>query len=246
MKNSKVILFGGNGFVGTNIAQRLVEQGASPVCVSRTGIKPAQLTGAELANEWANKVEWIKGDASQPDVDLLDQADAVIALVGSPPLPTFSKAGYQQQLTANSVPNLGAINAALQSGVTRLVVLGANLPELINTDKFAYAKGKRLCFEATQNFASKSNAHTATVLQPSAIYGVRYTATGKPLNIGLFMKPVAQLQGLMPKFLKRVLPKQLVSVEAVAQAAVVACFDQSYEGKFTVVSNQQIIDMASG
>jgi len=237
MATSKVIIFGGNGFVGTTIAEVLVQGNITPVCVSRTGSKPQHLQ----TQDWAKQVAWVRGDANKPDPALFENVQAVISLVGTPPVPTFSKSAYQRQLDNNSKPNLAVINATLASGVTRLVILGAHIPALINTDKFAYAKGKRLCLEAAQEFASCSDKHTAVVLQPSAIYGIRHSKAGRALNIGFVMKPIAKLQSIMPSFIKALMPEQLVPVETVARSAVRGCFDQEFAGKFTVVSNQQII-----
>lgn len=238
MNKSKIVLFGGNGFVGTAIAEELVHQGISAVCVSRTGSIPIHLENSE----WAQQVAWVQGDALNPEQNLFADAAAVVTLIGSPPVPTFSKDAYAKQLASNSEPNLAVIKATQESSVERLVVLGAHLPKAITTDKFAYAKGKRLCEEAAHEFARVSEQHTAVVLKPTAIYGVRHSATGKPINIGAAMKPIASLQSMLPSSVHRYLPETLVSVRAVANAAVNACLNQEYDGQFSVVSNQQIVD----
>ena len=238
MNKSKIVLFGGNGFVGTAIAEELVHQNIEVVCVSRTGSMPIYLQNVE----WAQKVNWVKGDALKPDADLLNGASAVISLIGSPPVPTFSKGAYQQQLAMNSEPNLAVIEATKKSSVTRLVLLGAHLPNLVKTDKFAYAKGKRLCEEAAVEFANSLENRTAIVLKPTAIYGVRHSQSGKPINIGAVMKPIASLQTMLPNAARQYLPETIVSVKAVASAAVNACLDDEFVGKFSVISNQQIID----
>lgn len=235
MSESKIVLFGGNGFVGTAIAEELIHQGITPVCVSRTGSMPMYLN----QTEWAEEAEWIQGDALDPDPRLFNDVLAVVTLIGSPPVPTFSKLAYQKQLAMNSEPNLAVIRATAETNVKRLVVLGAHLPEMIQTDKFAYAKGKRLCEEAAQEFADKFDQHTAVVLKPTAIYGVRHNSSGRPINIGLAMKPIANLQSMLPK---KYLPETLVSVHAVANATVNACLNQSLAGQFSVITNQQIID----
>ncbi|MBT8114595.1 MAG: NAD(P)H-binding protein, partial [Arenicella sp.] len=234
----KVVLFGGNGFVGTHIAQQLVKHGAIPVCVSRTGSKPAHL----LDQPWAEQALWLKGDAEKPDLDLLEGAAAVVALVGSPPTPTFSEQGYQRKLSENSLPNIAAISAAKAAGVNRLVLLGGHIPGFLRTDKFAYAHGKRLCLEAASDFAAASDDHGAVVLQPSGIYGIRHTKKGKSIRLDWLMKPIAKIQGILPDVVQRFIPEQLVSVEAVAHAAVRACFEQAFAGEFYIMSNREIID----
>lgn len=238
MDKSKIVLFGGNGFVGTAIAEQLIDRELSVVCVSRRGSMPIHLQDTK----WAQQVEWRQGDALKPDLDLFDDALAIVTLIGSPPVPTFSNEAYAKQLTANSEPNLAVIEAAKSSSVKRLVLLSAHLPSLANTDKFAYAKGKRLCQAAARDFADSSEQHTAIVLKPTAIFGVRHSTSGKSINIGAVMKPIARLQSMLPNGVSQYLPETLVSVQAVASAAVNACLNQDLAGKFSVINNQQIID----
>jgi len=239
MNMEKVILFGGNGFVGTAIAQKLVEQNITPICVSRTGTMPVHLE----ESDWVQKAQWIEGNARNPDMQLLSAARAVVTLVGSPPVPTFSKKAYNQQLMMNSEPNLAVIEAVAKSEVSRLVLIGAHIPTIMRTDKFAYAKGKRLCEEAACKLVEESNQHSAVVLKPSGIYGSRYTKTGKAINIGSVMRPIARLQSVVPEGVRSYLPETLVSVNAVAAAAAVACLDKQYAHKFTLLTNQEIIDL---
>lgn len=237
MQKTKIIVFGGNGFVGTSVAKNLVGQGVNTVCVSRSGSRPAHLA---TDAPWAVQVQWQTGDATSPDHSLLKSATAVVALIGSPPLPTFTKRAWQQQLYMNSEPSIQVINAAQQCGVPRVVVLGAHLPWLLHTDYFAYAKGKRLSFEAAQNFANAEQAHAAVVIQPSAIYGTRYTRSGKAINLASVMRPLARLQNALPAMINRVLPEPFVSVDAVAQCVVDACLADQYAGKFSVIADAQI------
>jgi nucleoside-diphosphate-sugar epimerase len=237
MQETKIIVFGGTGFVGTSVAKNLVSRGINTVCVSRSGSRPAHLaTNAP----WAEQVQWETGDATSPDHTLLKSATVVLTLVGSPPLPTFTKRAWQQQLLMNSEPSIQVINAAQQCGVPRVVLLGAHLPWLLQTDFFAYAKGKRLSFEAAQNFANAAQKHVATVIQPSAIYGTRHTRSGKAINIARVMRPLAKLQNALPAMINKVLPEPFVSVDAVAQCTVDACLADQYPSKFSVIANAQI------
>ncbi len=238
MEISKVLIFGGNGFVGTAIAKLLVEQNITPICVSRTGSKPLHLIDVA----WADKVEWVQGDANSPQLELFDGIEVIMTLIGSPPVPTFSQSAYQQQLHNNSAPNLAVIESAKAAGVKRVVVMGAHLPKLMSTDCFAYAKGKRLSLEAAKEFSERSDQYSSIVLQPTGIYGVRYTKVGKPINLGLVLKPMAKLQHWVPEKLKQWMPETLVSDRAVARAAIDACLNERFEGKFTVIPNQQILE----
>ena len=240
MHKSKIIIYGGNGFVGTHIAEQLVNLDCEVVCVSRTGKMPAQLKNID----WAQKVAWLTGDALQPDANLLTNTTAVVSLVGSLLLPTFSKQAYQQQLFINIQSNAALFDMVSKSSVQRLVVLGVHLPKLIQTEKFAYVKGKIMTEAALRDFVEISQDHSAVILKPTAIYGMRHTKNGKKINMAALMAPLAKLQSFMPSMIKRILPETLVSVDAVAHAVINACFDQAYADKFTCLSNQKIIELA--
>ncbi len=236
--NERIVLVGGSGFVGSQIAAGLVAAGKTPVCISRRGGRPPHLEGVA----WAAAADWLQGDARDPQPAWFAEALAVVTLVGSPPVPTVSRQAYLEQVANNSEANLAAIGAAEAAGVTRLVVLGAHLPGPLRSDRFGYAKGKRLTMEAARDFVERAPEQGAVVLQPSAIYGTRHSAAGTPVNLGRVMGPVASLQNSLPEALKAFLPEPFVSVQAVAAHAVAACLEPQYAGKFTVIGNRQMVD----
>lgn len=221
----KVAVYGGNGFVGTRVSECLVERGFDTVAVSRTGHKPLHLKDLK----WSESVRWCKGDASAPDIKLLETIDILVLLVGSPPIPTFSNKSYLRQVFMNGTTNVNAINAAAEAGVKQVILLGAKIPCIINTDKFGYAKGKRLALEAARNFANLSDQHSATVLKPGAIYGKRHLSNGKVVHLDWFMAP-----------LSKVMPWQFVSVDAVAKSIAHMAIDSGGKGEFSIVGNSDI------
>ena len=223
---AKIAVYGGNGFVGTHVAEQLANRGICTVCLSRTGHKPVHLKDTD----WSESVRWCKGDASQPDAALLSSVTTLISLVGSPPLPTLSQEAYEQQLFMNGRTNVSAINAAAEAGVKRVVVLGAKVPFPLNSDRFAYAKGKRMALEAATAFADLSEDHSAIVLQPGVIFGTRYLKSGKPLALGTFLKPIS-----------KIMPWQFISVEQVAARIVHAALsEEPYLGKLTILPHSEI------
>jgi nucleoside-diphosphate-sugar epimerase len=222
----KVAIFGGNGFVGTHIAKELSSRGICVVCVSRTGHKPIHLR----TEKWSEKVRWCKGDASQATVDCLKQVDVVISTVGSPPLPTFSQDAFEQQLFANGTCNTKLIESAQNAGIKRLVLLGAKVPWLMNRDGFAYAKGKKMAYEAAEKFTEQSPEHSALILQPGVITGKRYTASGKCIPLNTLLGPFGVL-----------MPWQFVSVERIAnRIADELLSSQPMEPRFSVIKNSKI------
>ncbi len=225
-KCPKVVIYGGNGFVGTHVAKHLRAHEVCTVCVSRTGHKPLHLKD----QEWSQAVRWCKGDASEPSVKLLESADVLITLVGSPPLPTFSKEAYDKQVFMNGATNVNAIRAAGDAGIKKVILLGAKIPLLMRSDRFGYTKGKRLALEAAETFSKLSPEHQAVVLQPGVIYGTRHLSSGKPLALGTFMKPLSYI-----------MPWQFVSVDQVAQRITNAVLNvDSATKQFTVIRHSDI------
>ena len=223
---TKVVVYGGNGFVGTRVAEQLAKQGACTVCLSRSGYKPIHLKDLP----WSENVRWCKGDASQPCTQLLPSADAVVLLVGAAPVPTFSQQAFDDQVFMNGTTNVNAINAAAEAGIKRIVLLGAKIPMLMNTDRFGYVKGKRMALEAARAFSELSDQHTAIVIQPGVIYGTRHLKNGKSIALGSVMKPLSYL-----------MPWQFVSVDDVAKhIAHAALSEEPYSGKFTLVPHSKI------
>lgn len=201
-KLNRIIIYGGNGFVGVNVAEQLIARGASVTCVSRSGQRPVHLTNID----WADKVAWLKGDAGTPDASLLSDFDVLISTVGSPPMPTLSQATYAKQLSINGTCNVNAIECGGEAGIKRLVLVGAKLPKFLQIDRFAYAKGKRIAFEAAQAFARLSDEHRAIVIQPGGVFGTRYTPSGTKIPLGLVMGP-----------LSKIMSSQFISVEKLAK-----------------------------
>lgn len=72
----KLLVPGGNGFIGTEICRVAVQNGHEVAAFGRTG-RPA-LTPAR--HPWTGEVEWRAADVFEPDTwrDLMDDADAVV------------------------------------------------------------------------------------------------------------------------------------------------------------------------
>jgi len=223
---SKIIVYGGNGCVGTNVAKCLIESSASAICLSRTGHKPLHLRD----EEWSTQVCWSKGDAAAPDKKLLASADCVICLVGSAPTPTFSKESFERKVFENGETNALAIEAAGEVGIKKVVLLGAQIPWPLRNKSFAYSKGKDRALCAAKRFAELSDEHSAIVFQPGMIFGRRYLPSGKSI-------PLNKLVGPLPYLL----PSQFVSVEKLANRIVEAALSEnSYSGELTIVKNSNI------
>lgn len=225
-EKTKVVIYGGNGFVGTHVAKCLSESDTHAICLSRTGHKPIHLQD----EDWSNNVCWSSGDASTPDNKLLASADTLICLVGSAPTPTFSKKSFEQKVFANGMTNANAIKAAGEAGIKKVVLLGAQIPWPLRTNKFAYAKGKELALDAAGEFAALSDEHSAVVFQPGMIYGRRYLPSGKSIPLNLLVGPMPYIMA-----------NQFVSVERLATRIVeVALSEGTHTGELTIIKNSDI------
>jgi uncharacterized protein YbjT (DUF2867 family) len=60
---SRIVVFGGNGFVGTRIVAYALSQGINVISVSRSGA-PQKLPTVPLPKDNA-KVTWLKGDLAK-------------------------------------------------------------------------------------------------------------------------------------------------------------------------------------
>jgi len=225
-KRLKVIIYGGNGFVGTHVAKRLSSEDMCVVCLSRSGYKPLHLKD----EHWSESIRWCKGDANSPDSALLSTADVIIILVGSAPIPTFSRHAYENQLKSNGYAPKSVIDCAADVGVKQLILMSANIPFFLKTKHFAYFRGKDIAFESAKQFAALSPEHSAVVLQPGALYGKRHLNNGKVLPLDTFLSPFS-----------KVFPSQFTSVNKISnRVAKIILNKDKYSGKFSVLTHPDI------
>ena len=133
----KVTVFGGSGFLGRSICQRLVDAKCSVVSVSRSG-RPAD------APSWADAVDWVSADVAS-DADAVAQAlrgsSAAVSCVGGfrdgKASPTglgdipilFSTANIDDEKNdraANGPPVERIVAAAQEANVERFVLLSVS------------------------------------------------------------------------------------------------------------------------
>ena len=173
----KIVVFGGNGFVGSEILRRLSSAPAvQAISVSRRGVAPSH------CSDFADKVEWQAGDCldAKTYAAALEGAAAVVMSVGSPPLP----GDVAEARRANGATNVTVIEAAAQAKVGRAVIVGATMPPWLDRVAEGYVLGKQDAFEALGTFALHG---AATVVKPSAVYGTRHTASGYAIPLAPVM-----------------------------------------------------------
>lgn len=213
-ERKKVLVLGGNGYVGTHICKEALARGIPVASLSRSG-KPS------VVEPWSNDVEWRKGDLFQPANwrNALEDVSAVISCVGG-----FGS--NDQMLKINGGANVEAIRAAAEAGVKRFVFISAHDFGLPGFVLRGYYQGKR----AAEDELLAKFPYSGVILRPGFIHGVRQVgsmklplnAVGSPLELLLKnVKPVTRI----PVVGKLLVPP--VKAVTVAKAAVRSATDNS-------------------
>lgn len=208
----KLLVLGGNGFVGSHVCREALDRGLSVASLSRSG-------RSSLHDPWANNVTWHKGNLLSPESlkDALDGVTSVISCVGG-----FGSNSYMYKI--NGTANINAIRAASEQGVKRFVYVSAADFGVVNYLLRGYYEGKR----AAETELLTKFPYGGVILRPGFIYGTRSVGSvklplgviGSPLEM-LFQhtRPLNQLPLVGPLFTPP------VNATAVANVAVRAATD---------------------
>ncbi|KAL6216011.1 PREDICTED: uncharacterized protein At1g32220, chloroplastic [Fragaria vesca subsp. vesca] len=208
----KLLVLGGNGFVGSHVCKEALDRGLSVASLSRSG-------KSKLHDSWANNVTWYQGNLLSTDSwkDALDGVTSVISCVGG-----FGSNSYMYKI--NGTANINAVRAASEHGVKRFVYVSAADFGLANYLVRGYYEGKR----AAETEILTKFPYGGVILRPGFIYGTRSVGSiklplgviGSPLEM-LFQqtRPLNQLPLVGPLFTPP------VNVTAVAKVAVRAATD---------------------
>jgi len=199
----KIIVFGGNGFVGSHICQKLVESNKfEVVSINRSG-RPKK------KQEWVDKVEWVAADAFNPQTwaPHLTDAYAVVSCLGA--FSTNRKDLERLNGDTTLVPANLSMTSEEGSNVKKFIFVSATE----GTEAFTkmipflsgYLEGKRkveqfLLHQWAPKKQSSSSDDAVLILRPGFIYGPRTIQVanqpvqlplhwlGRPLE--LLMKPL--------------------------------------------------------
>ena len=241
----KLVVFGGTGFVGSAIVEEAVRRGLTVTCLTRGGAPPAHVAG----KAWSDKVQWHKGDALDPASyeTRLVGADAIVTAVGRLPLPSLT---HEEVVRDNGETNVTPAKAAKAAGVPRLVVVGASIPPFVPGMAFGvsaakgvypagYAVGKAQAEAyARDEFTDAGTGAGAVVLKPGGVSGTRFVGSA-PLPLWMALSPVSMLLKNAP--VDAIADLAPVPVENVARAAVAAATEPEFAGRFTEISNLELV-----
>ncbi|KAK8582078.1 hypothetical protein V6N13_145067 [Hibiscus sabdariffa] len=210
--SEKLLVLGGNGFVGSHICREALNRGLDVASLSRSG-------GSSLHDSWAKNVTWHKGNllSSESWKEALDGVTSVISCIGG-----FGSNSYMYKI--NGTANINAIRAAAEKGVKRFVYISAADFGLANYLLKGYYEGKR----AAETELLTKFPYGGVILRPGFIHGTRTVGSiklplgviGSPLEMVLqHAKPLNQIPLVGPLFTPP------VNVTAVAKVAARAATD---------------------
>ncbi|KAK9065663.1 hypothetical protein SSX86_015064 [Deinandra increscens subsp. villosa] len=208
----KLLVLGGNGFVGSHICKEALDRGFSVASLSRSG-------KSSIQESWASKVNWHQGDLLSGDSwkEALDGVTSVISCVGG-----FGS--NAQMYKINGTANINAVRAASEKGIKRFVYISAADFGVINYLIQGYYDGKR----ATETELLTKFPYGHVILRPGFIYGTRRVGSmklplgviGSPLEMVMqYAKPLTQIPVIGPVMTPP------VDVKAVAKVAVRGAID---------------------
>ena len=127
MKAAKIVVLGGNGFVGQRIVNCALRKQASVVGISRSGAPPKYVIPENI--DGGITLKWHKADVF--DVaswkNELEGADAVVSCIGA-----FGSNEFMEKMNGDA--NIIAVSEALNAGVQRFVYISTvenNLPDFV-------------------------------------------------------------------------------------------------------------------
>lgn len=194
-KMARLIVIGGNGWIGSAICRAALRKGASVVSVSRSGAPSEHLEDSLKA-----QIKWQKSPESPDDMkSLLEGATGVVSTVGSfgnPPLNSDS------MFQLNGVANATIAQNVADAGVQHFVFISAHqYPIAKQTLLSGYYKGKIHAEETIAQLPFESK----TILRPGFVSGKRGAVPlyllGTPLSILLRSGPATFLRKLLPDFI---------------------------------------------
>jgi len=209
----KIVVLGGNGYVGRHVLQAALNRGADAVSINRSGMPKA----GQASGSWLSQVKWVAADVF--DVKTwakeLEGATGVVSCIGA-----FGSNAFMEKMNGDA--NVLAVQTAAKAGVPHFVYVSTvenNLPEFVLK---GYFKGKQRAEEAVlQSFPGGKGV----VLRPSFVYGTRQVGSfslplaviGRPMELLFRLPPFPSLRQRLPGTQALLAPP--VAVQAVAAVA---------------------------
>ncbi|GAU42009.1 hypothetical protein TSUD_236760 [Trifolium subterraneum] len=230
VKSEKIVVLGGNGFVGSAICKAAVSKGIEVISLNRSG-RPSY-SDSWIDQDTRNTCNFVIGDVFYVNWDeVLPGATAVVSTLGG-----FGS--EEQMIKINGEANIVAVNAAKEYGIPKFILISVhdyNLPSFLLSS--GYFTGKR---KAESEVLSKF-PNSGIVLRPGFIYGKR-KVDGFEIPLDLVGEPAERILKAAENFTKPLssLPASdlllapPVSVDDVALAVINGVTDDDFFGVFTI------------
>ena len=200
----KCAVFGGGGFIGSAVCDRLLEEGHALRIFERPKVPPYRIFGND------EKVDWIEGDMlSTRDLDnCLEGVEAVFHLV-STTFPKNSNENPIYDVESNLVGSLRLLDSMVRNGVPRIVFISSGgtvygVPEYLPVDE-KHPTNPRVSYGITKLAIEK-------YLQLySALHGIRPVILRVSNPFGSKQR-LESAQGAATAFLRRALNDEQVEI----------------------------------
>ncbi|KAJ0398611.1 hypothetical protein ATCC90586_007984 [Pythium insidiosum] len=213
----RLLVLGGNGFVGSNILQRAVQKGIAVRSLNRTGKPQWQDV------PWIEHVDWQQGDVFNSN-DLAQAVEGITGVIST--IGAFGDNDLMQKMCGDAT--IAAVHAAKKGGVERFVFVsnsrvGSCIPSW--APLYGYYNGK----ERAETALRESFPDTGVSLRPGFVYGWRRQGTysiplqlvGGPIAfVARDLNVVSSVVSRIPFFGHEMASS--VPVAAVAKAAVLS------------------------
>ena len=170
IKSNDIVVFGGNGYVGSRICEEAILQGYNVTSISRSGMKPLWISNKK--DSWVNKVNWVKGDGSDTStfINYIRNIRGVVSCIGA-----FH---YKQSVMEyiNGDININVCKESSKNGVQRFVYISADKTiEWFGKYMISgYFNGKL----KTENAINEYFSDNGVALRAGAVNGTRYALNG--------------------------------------------------------------------
>ncbi|MCP1104972.1 NAD-dependent epimerase/dehydratase family protein [Serratia nevei] len=189
----KIVVFGGGGFLGSAICDRLLKDGHQLRIFERPRVPPYR----EFTSD--ESVEWVTGDLSSThDLnDAIQGMDGVLHLV-STTLPKSSNEDPVYDVQTNVIPSLHMLNAMVSQGVSRIVFISSGgtvygkpqytpIDEKHPTDPVVSYGITKLAIEKYLHMFSQLYGIKAVTLRVANPYGERQRVETAQGAVGVFL-----------------------------------------------------------
>ncbi|CAG9459974.1 unnamed protein product [Pedinophyceae sp. YPF-701] len=185
-RDARIVVFGGNGFVGSAVCREALAQGLEVTAVCRSG-QPKE------RGPWVEATEWVAADALNPstyiDAAGLETAMGAVSCVGA-----FGSNEFMLRVCGDA--NVAAIEACKAAGVPRFALVSVHDVHREGAFKPVPLRGYFEGKAKSEDALARCYGSDGVAMRPGFVYG--------PRAVGSFTLPLQMVGGPIDGLLKRV------------------------------------------